>query len=181
MVWPIIDNICYTTNALYLVNIKAHSALKSWVLVIIILLVDSLIMSELGEYTGEEPSYSEYIHEDINTGEVVRSPFAVYVFGANGENLGVGLLVGAINDHDCQDSPEAVIVIDDPEDQYGNVTMTTEDCSWVYIDTTDEELMNRIATNLINVVPARQYLDGQDDLSWSIYSYCLEHTANRSK
>jgi hypothetical protein len=133
-------------------------------------------MSEFMPEDNEEPVYGLYTHEIEETGQIIESPFPVIVLGENGENLGVGMLVGGINYDFDNNYSEAVIVIDDPIDPTGKVTMSEQDCFWEYLDPNDAELMNNVAaTNLDYIVSARLYLDKQDAKSYR-RDFCLTHT-----
>lgn len=114
-----------------------------------------------GRNFSDESGFLPFEYFDRDTGTNLVSPFPVGVLGIHDENLGVGILIGAVTNEDWDDMP--VIVVQDGEQA---VEILGAECYWA--SPVDDEVVsilsrNDIAHNMMRATTYVQMLDADLD------------------
>jgi hypothetical protein len=111
-------------------------------------------MSSLGleKFYSEQPDFNaEWTH--ISSEGVMVSPFAVAVIGIHKEALGVGAVLGALEETDDRADSMPVICMVDPFAPRKAIELLGLDCFWTPIK--KSEVADTIARFRIDTIPSR--------------------------
>ena|SRR5581483_2912641 len=89
---------------------------------------------------SKQPNFIAYTYTDKDTGQTYTSPFEVFVMGVRAEILGIGMLIGALQNDEVGELP--VISIDD---QGEVVELLGPECRWK--TPVDETIHKLLATD----------------------------------